>query len=202
MEPLASGCDWGSGCGDACDRSNPMVAWPGPADRSEWVQLTQLPDSVTQPALSPDGRMLAFIRGYSTWIGPGQVYVKILPDGEPVQLTHDNVLKMSPTFPPDGSRIAYTTVDPQFRWDTWLVPALGGEPQPLLRNASGLVWTGPRQVLFSEIKTGIHMGIVAADENRLGARDVYLPTDEPAMAHRSYVSPDGRWVLLAEMDQD
>ncbi len=173
-----------------------------PADRSEWVQLTQLPDSVTQPALSPDGRMLAFIRGYSTWIGPGQVYVKILPDGEPVQLTHDNVLKMSPTFPPDGSRIAYTTVDPQFRWDTWLVPALGGEPQPLLRNASGLVWTGPRQVLFSEIKTGIHMGIVAADENRLGARDVYLPTDEPAMAHRSYLSPDGKWVLLAEMDQD
>jgi hypothetical protein len=46
------------------------------------------------------------------------------------------------------------------------------------------------------------MGIVAADENRLGARDIYLPTDEPAMAHRSYLSPNGKWVLLAEMDQD
>ena len=33
-------------------------------DRSQWVQLTKLPDSVTQPALSPDGQMLAFIRGY------------------------------------------------------------------------------------------------------------------------------------------
>ncbi len=171
-------------------------------DRSQWVQLTKLPDSVTEPALSPDGRMLAFIRGDSTFVGAGQVYVKILPDGEPVQLTHDNVLKMDPTFSPDGSRVAYTTVDPQFHWDTWVVPTLGGEPQPLLRNASGLVWTGPRQVLFSEIKMGMHMGIVAGAESRIGARDIYLPEDEPAMAHRSYLSPDGKWVLLVEMDHD
>ena len=172
------------------------------ADRSQWVQLTKFPDSVTQPALSPDARMLAFIRGYSTFVGPGQVYVKILPDGEPVQLTHDNLLKMSPTFSPDGSRIAYTTVDSEFHNDTWVVPTLGGEPQPLLRNASGLIWTGPEQVLFSEIKMGLHMGIVASQENRIGARDIYLPETEPAMAHRSYLSPDGKWVLLVEMDQD
>ena len=171
-------------------------------DRSHWVQLTKFPDSVTQPALSPDGRMLVFIRGDSTFVGPGQLYVKILPDGEPVQLTHDSLYKMSPALSPDGSRIAYTTVDPQFHYDTWVVPTLGGEPQPLLRNASGLIWTGPRQVLFSEIKMGLHMGIVAAEESRIGARDIYLPEDEPGMAHRSYLSPDGKWVLLAEMDQD
>jgi DNA-binding winged helix-turn-helix (wHTH) protein/Tol biopolymer transport system component len=179
------------------------VWWRGSTrlpDRSQWVQLTKFPDSVSEPALSPDGHMLAFIRGY----GLGQVYVKILPDGEPVQLAHDNLFKTGPTFSPDGSRVAYTTLDPeQFAWDTWVVPTLGGEPQRLLRNASGLVWTGPQQVLFSEIKAGgIHMGIVAADESRLGARDVYLPTDKPAMAHRSYLSPDRKWVLLVEMDQD
>ena len=171
-------------------------------DRSQWVQLTKFPDSVTQPALSPDGRMVAFIRGDGTFLDPGQIYAKILPDGQPVQLTHDNVLKMSPTFSPDGSRLAYTTVDAQFHWDTSVVPTLGGEPQPLLRNASGLTWTGPGQVLFSEIKTGVHMGIVASHENRMGARAVYFPEIVPGMAHRSYLSADGKWVLLVEMDQD
>jgi Tol biopolymer transport system component len=46
------------------------------------------------------------------------------------------------------------------------------------------------------------MGIVAAEESRMGARDVYLPAEETFMAHRSYLSPDGKWVLLVEMDQD
>ena len=36
----------------------------------------------------------------------------------------------------------------------------------------------------------------------MGAHDVYLPPDEPSMAHRSYLSPDGKSVLLAEMDND
>jgi serine/threonine protein kinase len=53
-----------------------------PADRSTWVQLTNLPDAVSQPALSSDGRMVVFVRGPDTFAGPGQVYVKILPDGE------------------------------------------------------------------------------------------------------------------------
>jgi eukaryotic-like serine/threonine-protein kinase len=173
-----------------------------PLDRAQWVQLTKFPESVTQPALSPDGRMLAFMRGISTFQGPGQIYLKRLPDGEPVQLTHDSLNKMGPAFSPDGSRIAYTAVDPAFHWDTWVVPVLGGEPQLLQKNASGLVWTGPKQVMFSEMKKGVHMGIVAADESRAGAHDIYLPADEAGMAHRSYPSPDGKWVLLVEMDGD
>jgi Tol biopolymer transport system component len=172
-------------------------------DRSQWVPLTKLPDSVSQPALSADGRMLVFIRGESTFFGPGQVYVKILPDGQPVQLTHDSFYKMSPAFSPDGARIAYTTVNPtQFVWDTWVVPTLGGESQPWLRNASGLVWTGPHQVMFSKIRKSPHMGIVAAEESRVGERDVYVPAEEPGMAHRSYPSPDRKWALLVEMDRD
>ena len=172
-------------------------------DRSHWAPLTKLPDPVSQPALSPDGRMLVFFRGDSTFFGTGQVYVKILPDGQPVQLTHDSLYKMSPVFSPDGARIAYTVVDPPSGdWDTWVVPTLGGEPQLWLRNASGLVWTGPHQVMFSMMRKSPHMGIVTAEENRIGERDVYLPTQEAGMAHRSYPSPDGKWVLLVEMSQD
>ena len=176
---------------------------PAPApNRSEWVQITQLPDSVSQPALSPDGRMLTFIRGPETFFGPGQVYVKMLPDGEPVQLTNDNQPKMRPVFSPDGMRIAYTVLGPKFHWDTWVVPVLGGAPQQWLKNASGLVWTGPQQVLFAEIKKFPHMGIVEADEKRIGQHDVYLPAHEHAMAHLSYASPNGEWLLIVEMDED
>jgi serine/threonine protein kinase len=173
------------------------------SDPSKWVQLTKFSDSVTQPALSPDGKMVAFIRGPSTFFGPGQVYVKILPDGDPVELTHDATAKLYPEFSPDGARIAYGTyLDREFAWDTWTVPVLGGDPQRMFKNATGLVWTSPGQLLFSEIKMGVHMGVVAADVNRIKQRDVYLPMSEPRMAHRSYLSPDRKWVLLVEMDDD
>ena len=146
--------------------------------RAEYVQLTNFPDSVTQPALSPDGRMLAFVRGDSTFVAPGEIYVKMLPSGEPVQLTHDNLSKMSPVFSPDGSRIGYTALDGSFDWDTWLVPVLGGRERLWLPNASGLTWIDPQRLLFSEIKKGEHMAIVMATESRAEARDVYVPPQE------------------------
>jgi eukaryotic-like serine/threonine-protein kinase len=167
--------------------------------RSEWVQITNLPDSAVQPALSPDGRMLTFIRGPSSFVTPGQVYVKMLPSGEPVQLTHDDSHKMSPVFSPDGSRIAYSVGGP---WDTWVVPVLGGEPRLWLPNASGLGWIGKSKLLFSEIKNGVlHMAIVTSDESRAGSRDLFVPRHERGMAHRSYPSPDGKRMLLVEMNE-
>jgi serine/threonine protein kinase len=173
---------------------------PSAPARTEWVQVTNFADSVSQPALSPDGRMLTFIRGPSTFNGPGQVYVKMLPGGDPVQLTHDDLTKMSPVFSPDGSRIAYTGVEVG-KWDTWVVPVLGGEPRRWLPNASGLVWIGKSKLLFSEIKDhAFHMATVTAEESRAGSRDIYVPPHERAMAHRSYPSPDGKSVLIVEMN--
>jgi YD repeat-containing protein len=168
------------------------------AARSDWIQITNLPDSVTQPAVSADGRMLTFIRGPSTFVASGQIYVKILPDGEPQQLTRDGLGKMSPVFSADGSRIAYTVSHDG--WDTWVVPVLGGEPRRWLPNASGLVWIDKRRLLFSEIKERDHMAIVTAEESRARARDVYVPARETGMAHRSYPSPDGKWALVVEME--
>ena len=169
-----------------------------PAGQTEWIQLTHFADSAVSPALSRDGRLLTFIRGPYTFVGPGQIYIKLLPDGDPVALTRDQLQKLSPEFSPDGSRIAYTA---NGAWDTWSVPTLGGEPRLMLPNATGLTWIDDRRMLFSEIKgAGIHMALVAANENRADSRDVYVPPRDRGMAHRSALSADHKWVLLAEMD--
>jgi Tol biopolymer transport system component/predicted Ser/Thr protein kinase len=170
--------------------------------RLEYAPLTNFTDSAVSPTLSPDGRMLAFIRGASTFESPGDVYVKLLPDGEPVRLTQDGGTKMGPVnFSPDGSRIAYT----HGGWNTWSVPVLGGEPTHILANAEGLSWIDsaakPSRVMYSALSgDGNHMGIFTATESRTEQRTVYLPADPNGMAHRSFRSPDGKSVLLVEMN--
>jgi Tol biopolymer transport system component len=148
--------------------------------------------------------MLTFIRGTETFAGRGEIYVRMLPNGDPVQLTNDGTVKMGPVFLPDGTRIAYSVISPPKNWDTWTVPVLGGEPSRLLTNASALTWiatgSGPRRVLFSEWGEGSHMFIVTSAENRSEALTAYSPPGLDTMAHRSYVSPDGHRMLVVEME--
>jgi eukaryotic-like serine/threonine-protein kinase len=169
-----------------------------PASSSNWKQLTFFTDSVVSPALSPDGRMLAFIHGDDPFFGAGQIMVKILPDGQPAELTHDTSLKMSPSFSPDGSRVIYST---GVLWDVWEVPVLGGGPKKLMPNASSLSWVeGGKRLMFSEITGGLHMVLISTDEDRGNRREIYAPAGERGMAHHSYLSPDGKWVLVVEMN--
>lgn len=169
---------------------------------SEYTQLTNFTDSAVAPSLSPDGRMVTFKRGEDAFFSNGQIYVKMLPNGESVQLTNDaDTIKYAPVFTPDGSRIAYTGVTQPEGWETWTVPVLGGRPTRLLPNSSGLTWISDQRILFSEIKAANHMGIVTATESRADRREIYFPANESGMAHYSYASPDNRSVLIVEMDQ-
>jgi DNA-binding winged helix-turn-helix (wHTH) protein/Tol biopolymer transport system component len=166
-----------------------------------YTQITNFTDSAVAPALSPDGRMVAFFRSDDWFLTPDQIYAKLLPSGESVQITRDPRLKYGLAFSPNGSRIAYTALEPgPLRWNTFTVSTLGGEPQLFLSNAAGLTWLDERHVLFSEVKTGAHMGVVAATENRTAYRQIYFPEHERTMAHCSYASPDRKWALVAEMD--
>jgi Tol biopolymer transport system component len=178
-----------------------------PLTATQYIQLTNFADSATSPALSPDGRLLAFIRGPSSFFGPGQVWVKTLPDGEPVQISDDAASKLGPQFTTDGTEITFSTgLDAgNETMDTWIAPVGGGKPRRLLQNAEGLTWfndaSGQRRVLFSEMTgMGGQMSIVVSAEDRRGARTVYAPRPPDGMAHRSYRSPDGKWVLVIEMD--
>ncbi len=165
---------------------------------TEWTQLTDFADSAVWPAISPDGRMLAYIRGPGEFITTGSVYVQMLPGGDPVQLTHDDdVNKVGLKFSLDGSRVAYSVVEP---WDTWTVPVLGGEAHLLLPNASGLSWIDQSHFMFSEIRAGFHMVLVTSETTRANLKVLYDPPRDRGMAHNSCLSPDGKQVLMTEMD--
>ena len=55
-------------------------------------------------------------------------------------------------------------------------------------------------VLWYKEESGIHMGVVTSTESRSEPRNVYVPASPNGMAHRSALSPDGKWVLIAEME--
>jgi serine/threonine protein kinase len=168
------------------------------SDRSlgtqNWRQITDFPDSATSPNLSRDGRMLAFTRGGGWFMKTNEIYLKVLPDGPAVQLTHNGGIKTFPVFSPDSARIAYTVAG----FHTWYVPVFGGgAPQPLLERATGLGWIGSNRILFSE-NSAKGMALETALENGAEEREIYLPEPE-GMAHFSSLSTERKQVLVVEM---
>jgi DNA-binding winged helix-turn-helix (wHTH) protein/Tol biopolymer transport system component len=164
-----------------------------------YAQLTDFTDSAATPALSPDGHMVAFIRGSSPFMSADQIYVKILPDGEAKRVTDDPRLKYNLAFSPDGSQIAYTVLQPP-SFATYTVSVFGGNPQLLLNNAAGLTWLDRGHYLFSKVRSGLHLGIVTQTVTGADFRELYYPPHERAMAHYSYPSPDRRSALAVVMN--
>lgn len=79
------------------------------------------------PAISPDQKMLAFVRG-----GPDlfarDIYVMDLPSGEPRQLTHDGNLIVGLTWTADSSEIVFAS-NRRGSLSLWKISARGGTPE-------------------------------------------------------------------------
>lgn len=164
----------------------------------QYTQITDFADSASAPALSPDGRMLAFIRGPEAFFTDAQIYVKTLPDGESRKVTDDTAWKYGPAFSPDGSQLAYTILDAK-RFDTKSVSVRGGKSRLLVANSAGLSWLGPEQLLFSYIAEGWHMGVVRGTRTGQHLQDLYFPDSQQGLALYSFASPDRTAAIVVEM---
>ncbi len=109
-------------------------AWrPGPAPLpviGRTTQVTREAGLEVDPALSPDGRTLAYAAGPPSAM---QIYVRQLSGGRPVALTGDTAANFRwPRWSPDGSRLAYQADD-----GIYVVPALGGAARRLIHVELG-----------------------------------------------------------------
>ena len=78
-------------------------AEPSPPD-TRVIRLTDLPGLEESPAISPDGRSVAFTAGVG---GKRQLFVQLIAGGAPLQITRDPVDHEYPRWSPDSSSIFY-----------------------------------------------------------------------------------------------
>nr|MCU0247209.1 serine/threonine-protein kinase [Bryobacter sp.] len=97
------------------------------------------------PALSPDGRQVAF-----SWTGDGatpnnDIYVKLIGAGSPLRLTTDPATDFAATWSPDGRYLAFVRHQKEGQ-QIWIVPALGGSERLVTQSAAVSPWPGGASV--------------------------------------------------------
>jgi eukaryotic-like serine/threonine-protein kinase len=161
---------------------------PGAAGRSPAIQFERLTDLVgleESPALSPDGRSVAFTSDSS---GHHQIWVKLIGGGPPLQITQDASDHLYPRWSRDSASILYFSPprEGEEQGAIWELPALGGEPRRLVNSLSdcGISHDGQKLAFFQLNNRQVQL--VVTDRNGTGAK---------AILHRppsyEYVHP--RW---------
>jgi len=169
---------------------------PPAAENYEAVPLTSYPGIEASPALSPDGKLIAF-----TWTGPNygptQIYVKQLDASEPLALTRGAMSHGSPSWSPDGRQIALLRSVPNAPDALILVPALGGPEREVARLPSvilnfGVCWLP----VARNILVGTPEGLAAVSLDNGSSKPL---TKAPPGSMDGYpaLSPDGRSLAFA-----
>ena len=131
------------------------------ADGSDPIRLTEKPRIERQQAWSPDGRRIAFTypRYRSGYIddGTGDIYVVNADGSGLTNLTESQGWNSSPSWSPDGSRIAFMS-DRDENWEIYVMNADGSDPARLTKNLWGgysLSWSpNGSRIAFSSDRDG------------------------------------------------
>jgi Tol biopolymer transport system component len=102
-----------------------------PAPQLKLTQLTHDAGLTWQPALSPEGKLVAYA---SDRAGKGNlnIWLQQIGGGEPVQLTRHEANDYAPDFSPDGTRIVFRS--DRAGGGIYVIPALGGSERLLAKE--------------------------------------------------------------------
>jgi serine/threonine protein kinase/Tol biopolymer transport system component len=167
----------------------PTAASPGFTLR----QLTQDSGLTYQPAISADGKLLAYA---STRSGEGNldIWVQQLTRGaQPIRLTRNKADDTWPSFSPDGGQIVFASGRDD--GGIYVVPSLGGEERLVLRGTLSQPRFSPDGQWIAACTVGGHASKLlivptAGGSARRVAADFYRPG-------AAVWSPDGKKILFA-----
>jgi Tol biopolymer transport system component/DNA-binding winged helix-turn-helix (wHTH) protein len=178
------------------------------------VPITRFPGLEVDPAISPDGKQVAF-----AWDGGSgdnfDIYVQSIDGGtDPLPLTKNAAADHAPAWSPDGQRIAFVRVLEGKR-EIVVLPVLGGservlfEAAPELGNwmwwggAYGLSWTpdGKHLVFGDQSGPASNSAIYLYSFEDGERRQLTHPPANLSDSH-PVVSPNGRYLAFVRVNRD
>ena len=175
-------------------------AWPTAQSSPDArvVRLTDLPGLEEAPAISPDGKSVAFTAGVG---GTRQVFVQLVAGGAPLQITRDAGDHESPRWSPDSSSIFYFSpgVPGTVQGSIWAIPALGGPPRRVIDSVGGadVSPTDARLALFRLAKEGIQLVTSPTDGSQFNVVAEFPPATYYLFPRWS---PDSNWIAFQRGD--
>jgi Tol biopolymer transport system component len=160
------------------------------------LRLTDLAGLEQSPAISPDGRSVAFAASIDGW---RQIFVRLAAGGAPLQVTNDPADHEFPRWWPDGNALVYFS--PPAAGDAqgtlWTIPALGGSRRRIAASVSDADVAADGRLAYFRLD-GENVQLVTSS---LAANDVRVLTEAAAVYHRyPRWSRDGHWVAFERGD--
>ena len=150
-----------AGVGDVTDAALRQAAI---ARDVEFQRLTDFVGMKESPAVSPDGKMVAFVTLIN---GRRQIWIRLLAGGVPLQVTRDDSDHHQPRWTPDASTLLYysPSASPAERGALWEIAALGGPPRRVASALGGgdVSHDGRRIALFQSSADHIELVTMARD---------------------------------------
>ncbi|HQR45811.1 MAG TPA: protein kinase [Thermoanaerobaculia bacterium] len=159
-------------------------------------QLTSAPGWEAEPALSPDGTLVAYSSNAS---GNPEIWVVDADGGEPLRLTNGPGLNRRPVWLPNGREIAFTS-EREGVSSVWKISRLGGSPTPILEDGDSPAISpdGTRLAFVRRAPGGLPRIWVAPLGDPSKAERVTGDTDGELEHRDPSWSPDGRQLCYAD----